>query len=103
MNLRLIWVLTVVAGATVLFYVTYHKPATFIDTPIPATSTEIQSPPPMRMWKCHQLVTCPDSDWRATRPEDVCTYVDDIETALYDPAMSFASYGAHCEEFDPKG
>jgi hypothetical protein len=78
----------------------------------PHTSEQIQAPPylfpvpppePIKMWKCHQLVTCPSSDWRFTKPEDVCTYVDDIETSVYDPATSHASYGAHCQEIDVKG
>ncbi len=92
----------IVAGIILALHRRGHV-TTFIDTPIPTTSEQMQTPRPMRTWKCHQLVSCPRSDWRATRPEDVCTYVDDIENAIYDPAMWAQSYGAHCEEIDPKG
>lgn len=70
--------------------------------PIPTTMQEMKDPPPTRVWACHQVVTCEHVDWRYYKPEDVCTYIDDTETAIENPAIETA-YGAHCEEIDQKG
>ncbi len=57
---------------------------------------------PIKKWQCHNIVTCPNSDWRYTKPEDVCIYRDEVLFSPTDPT-NYASYGAHCEESDIKG
>ncbi|MGY3406122.1 hypothetical protein ACVWZV_002235 [Bradyrhizobium sp. GM5.1] len=103
-QLKFILNVALFAAIVTFIWVETHRRPTFIDTPIPAKAEEVTTPPAARHWRCHMLVTCEDSDWRYTKPEDVCTYTQPVE--LWDaenPADSTEAYGSHCDELDVKG
>lgn len=49
-----------------------------------------------KFWKCRVVKNCRSSDWRFTKPEDVCEYEYKEIESIENP-VTFESYGGYCE------
>ena len=55
---------------------------------------------PRRTWRCKMVVTCPQSDWSVTEPQEVCEYETKIISSITEPDPN-KPYGGYCELMTP--